>query len=541
MTFAGPVTSETAKKVAMSFLLRNNPSFSGESNVVVIPHGEPVVTDYIVLIGSRGWVWIAGDDRVEPILGFGLENNFDMDMTDHYPFKSFFSKYRKQITEIIQDNNSPKNESWSLLLEGKATKSAQSSVEPFIPARFNQSSGWNAFCPEDEDGSGGHAYAGCVAVSMAQAMSYYAYPSIGDGYHSYADKTYGTQIADFANTDYHWDLMIMTQADDYNALLLYHCGVSVDMSYGADGSGAYTSNVAGAMRTYFKYAPSAQYVKRSSYSDEEWFSMMRSELDATRPVIYSGDGDDGEAGHAFDLDGYKGDYFHVNWGYSGSMNGYYTLDNLLINDNNFSFNSEAVIGIIPSERFNDTMYPPTDITLSSMEVEKDLPVGSYVGKVSVTDKTPDDTFSYICYGAPLVAGGFKESDFYIENDSLKTKVVFDLNKKSQSSLTIQVADNGGNTFQKAFIIKVVVGSDVEKFVLDERLKVFPNPSDGGFYVVYNGEENRILKLFNVVGQVVLEKQIQPGRNVVDIKKEPKGLYFLKVENEPFGSIKLIKR
>ncbi|WP_329905580.1 C10 family peptidase [Porphyromonas pogonae] len=52
--------------------------------------------------------------------------------------------------------------------------------------------------------------------------------------------------------------------------------------------------------------------------------MVKSELDAGRPVQYAGMGREG--GHSFVCYGYKTDgYFHFNWGWGGKLYGYFKL------------------------------------------------------------------------------------------------------------------------------------------------------------------------------------------------------------------------
>jgi len=239
-------------------------------------------------------------------------------------------------------------------------------VDPFIAVNWNQSSGWNRFCPEDEEGPGGHVYVGCVAVSMAQAMSVYEYPVRPQGVKSYVHPDYGSIGVNYDLADpYEWDQMSATSSDDYNAILLYHCAVAVEMDFGADGSGAYVTTAAGAMVQYFNYSNNLSFEDR--YTDNEaWVAALAGELEAGRPIVYRGNPDDGTAGHAWNLDGYYAsnsvDYFHMNFGWSGSQNGYYTLDLINPGSNDFSSNQGAILGIIPPAS------TPYDITLSELSV-----------------------------------------------------------------------------------------------------------------------------------------------------------------------------
>ena len=102
---------------------------------------------------------------------------------------------------------------------------------------WDQGNPWNDMCPEDSEGPGGNAWAGCVAVAMSQIMKYWEHPSTGSGSYSYTYSDYGLIEADF-NISYDWEGMLDTTPTQASSLLLYHAGVSVGMNYGSDGSGA---------------------------------------------------------------------------------------------------------------------------------------------------------------------------------------------------------------------------------------------------------------------------------------------------------------
>ena len=177
----------------------------------------------------------------------------------------------------------------------------------------------------------------------------------GHGSHSYNHSTYGIQEANFGATTYNWEIMPISlgyQANDAAkavALLMYHCGVSVNMNFGPDGSGAYSKDVETALRKYFGYC-SAVYKERSQFSEDEWIAMLKSELDKSQPVYFSGTSDYG-GGHAIVCDGYdENDYFSFNLGWSGSGNDFYN-----INDVAGYHNNEAIVmNIKPLEINSDS-------------------------------------------------------------------------------------------------------------------------------------------------------------------------------------------
>jgi hypothetical protein len=192
---------------------------------------------------------------------------------------------------------------------------------------------------------------GCVATAMVQIMDYWRYPLQGSGSHSYYIYPYGTQSVNFGETYYDFNAM-QDEIDNDNpweiAKISYHAAVSVDMDFGPDGSSASLGDVPYALETYFNYDNSCQYVQRSSYNFAVWQNMMQDELDNLCPINYVGYRP--EVGHSFVCDGYEGDdYYHFNFGWSGSENGFYSLNDL----NGFNSYQAMVYHIYPE----DPAYP----------------------------------------------------------------------------------------------------------------------------------------------------------------------------------------
>ena len=224
-------------------------------------------------------------------------------------------------------------------------------VSPLTQTLWNQDFPYNYYAPEcDNYWIGNHCYAGCVACAMSQIMKYWDHPVHGHGSHTYTHGTYGVQSANFGATAYNWSIMpnsLGYQVDDAAlavALLMYHCGVSVNMNFGPSGSGAYSPDVETAFRQYFGYC-AASYRQRSSYSEEEWIELIKNDLDKAQPLYFSGTSDSG-GGHAIVCDGYdNNDYFSFNLGWSGSGNGFYSINDVA----GYNNNEAVVLNIKPVE------------------------------------------------------------------------------------------------------------------------------------------------------------------------------------------------
>lgn len=166
--------------------------------------------------------------------------------------------------------------------------------------------------------------------------------------------------ADFEHTRYDWDNMPMSY-DSYTtaqaeavSLLMRHAGIAVEMYYAAESSGARQSLVPGALTQHFRYAATTHLVSAADYDAATWEKMMRSEIDADRPVIYTGESTMGRGSHGFVLDGYRDNLFHFNFGWNGSGNGYFAISAFSSTSTAFEFanQQQAVIGIKPLREDN---------------------------------------------------------------------------------------------------------------------------------------------------------------------------------------------
>lgn len=351
-SFGVPINSKTASEVAKNFYFQRIIQFQNlEYQNIIIESEFQIKKDnqvaiYIFNIKNHGFIMISGDDAAIPVIAYDFENQYSTE-NQSPAFIDWIEVYAKQIQEIWKNNLQSDRHIDSLWNSFKEVNSHKftsfngKTQAPLLISNWDQGAKYNAQCPADQFGPGGHAYAGCVAVAMAQIMYYYKYPSQGNSSYSFYDQNYGLLSANFGNTNYKWNEMANQMPTDGNfeiAQLLYHCGVSVDMNYTASGSGAWSNNVVSALKDYFYYDNSITIENKSSYTDSQWSTMIINNLDNKIPLYYHGYPAAGGAGHAFNLDGYQGnDYFHFNWGWSGSYNGYFYLNNL--NPGNYDFAS----------------------------------------------------------------------------------------------------------------------------------------------------------------------------------------------------------
>ena len=362
---ANPVDQATATVVAAKFMGTNDLHLSA-----TYPTDNNIAAFY-VFNTADGFVIVSADDCETPIIGYSHNGHFDPNnvpiQMEGY-LQDFIVRIQYGIENHIETDEATAKQ-WEMvkttgkLNDSKSTKA----VAPLLTDKWNQGCLYNSLCPT-MSGPCSHAEVGCVAVAMAQIMRYWSYPTTGWGSHSYTNAG-ATLSADFGNTTYDWEHMPDSLTENSSEAeieavatllyhLLYHCGVSVEMNYSPNGSNSNSSKIPDALIRYFYYSKHIHREKRSDFSDEEWLSLLKSNLDLQRPVQYSGFGVG--IGHAFVCDGYdENDLLHFNWGWGGNANGYFALGSLYPNGNNLNNNNYAIFGIIPQ-------YEPYVVEASSI-------------------------------------------------------------------------------------------------------------------------------------------------------------------------------
>ena len=347
------VNESVAKRIGANFISNKTRNEKSQLNLFHVEKGydgQPNL--YIYNVEGGGFVIVSASKNMKPVLAYSVRHSYDGEIPETAWY--FIENYSKNV-DYCDENDvmmAGADVEWNLL-ENNELPAAKNSktVNPMIQTLWNQDYPYNYYAPECYNyWTGNHCYAGCVACAMSQIMKYWDHPVHGQGSHSYVHGTYGEQSANFGATTYNWAIMPNSLGSQANeaakavALLMYHCGVSVNMNFGPDGSGAYSKDVETAMRLYFGYC-AASYQERSKYTEEEWIALLKSELDKSQPVYFSGTSDSG-GGHAIVCDGYDAyDYFSFNLGWSGSGNDYYSINDVA----GYHNNEAAVVNIFPLE------------------------------------------------------------------------------------------------------------------------------------------------------------------------------------------------
>lgn len=283
--------------------------------------GQPAT--YVFEQANGGYMLLAADDAVAPVLGYSDEGNFDKDnIPDN--MRWWLGQYAQEIAYARANG---------VKYEAPAKAAAMTAIAPLCTTKWNQMAPYNNLCPVS-NANGQRAVTGCVATAMAQLMKYHNYPAVGEGQKSNTTAGFPTTTINFAKWPLDWDNMLDTYTANSGekeklavAQLMVACGVSVEMNYGTDASGAVSAMVAQALIKYFKYDEGCRFINRDYFPMSEWKQMAWNELKTVGPVLYAGTSSEG--GHCFIVDGYDGqDYFHLNWGWGGMSDGYFLLSAL---------------------------------------------------------------------------------------------------------------------------------------------------------------------------------------------------------------------
>jgi PKD repeat protein len=346
---AAPVSKETAKQVAINYYSNYAAEKTTDFSVkeVFTSTEKGITTYYTFVFNAGGFVMVAADDAVLPVLGYSTTSEFRQD-SENPAANEWFASYNEQITKIVEQktSNSSTLPKWNDILNNNFPKSSKA-VTPLIESLWGQSGGWDDYVPAGTP-------VGCVATAAAMVMKYHEHPTTGVGWHEYTHPSYGVQSANFFETTYDWANMPNTYGTDASAILSYHLGVAVNMNYAPSGSGAQTRDLSFVLANYFKYDQNINFAELADYTATEWENLLKAELDAARPMIYSGSGSAG--GHAFICDGYNdSDLFHFNWGWSGFENGYFAIGSLNTASGDFNATNGVVYNITPAATGEEEM------------------------------------------------------------------------------------------------------------------------------------------------------------------------------------------
>lgn len=587
---AKPVDVQTAKKAGYHFLvdnMRGSQVNADEMRLAYTAHSnaaQPVNFFYVFNVNANAFVMVSVDDQVVPVFGYSTESAFDANNIPETAV-DWFNNYSDQIQYVIEHNIPATGEitsKWNYLLTapdnntgGKTTVSGT----PLVFTTWNQDPYYNDMCPLDVS-SNQKTVTGCVATAMAQIMKYWNYPATGTGTYSYSQSPYGNLSANFGATTYQWGAMpnALGAPNTAVATLMYHLGVSVNMHYGtasSGGSGAYVTQASSpltncaeyALKTYFGYDANLHGINRAAFSDLGWINTLKIEIDNLRPVLYSGFGNAG--GHAWVADAYdNNDFFHINWGWGGVSNGYYSVDAmnppaLGSGGGNGGFNNyqTAIIGIQPpASSMAPDAYEVNNITAQAYN----LPVSFASGTAHITTagSTIHSTNDVDYYSITLPAGdNYEITPRLHDSANSGNGQTYSLNAKFAVSgngggfwsadfddvLSSSITFNGGGVyifrvmpkyagFMGSYLLDITVqraATGVADVNTQAEVSVYPNPASGYLNIDLKGIGGKaVVNVVDMQGRQLIE-HIYTGNQLVNMPLNglSNGLYFVRIQTD----------
>jgi len=332
----------TAKDIAKSFLNSSPNSQRRVGAAIEFSVAEETENYYALNRPDEGFVIVASDDAIpNPIIGYS--DNGSIDAGNMSPaLRAWLNGISEQI-EYVRKNPS------STAKRVRKAPVERQEITPMLKSTWGQGYPYNMECI----GEINYYATGCVATAMAQIMYYHKWPNKGNGSHSYIMGEEENSVLierDYSQSEYDWNIMandyIHNRSDESKnavARLMADAGTSVSMEYGYNESGAYSGCVPAALFKYFSYSGDAKLYTKDSMTVEQWEDSIYTSLQKYGPVFYCGKS--ATVNHAFVCDGYQNGYYHFNFGWKGSGDGYYLLDATGVNS--YSNNQEAIINIHP--------------------------------------------------------------------------------------------------------------------------------------------------------------------------------------------------
>ena len=447
------ITQWQAQQQAYSFWGKQMPQ-KAKAKSRTATTASPSDAYYVFNNDAGGFVIIAGDDAVAPVLGYTSTGSFD---AENLPdgLKDLLKSYERQIA-ALGDN---------YVANQTATRAAFTGEKLLKTAEWDQNVPFNKYTPSNY-------VTGCVATAGAIVMKHHGYPAKGTGSHSYTWNG-KTLTANFEHT-YDWTSMpakydgTNDAAFDGVARLMADLGVAVEMQYNKDGSGAYIGNLVTALQKHFGYSKLSHLMAIEDVGAEAWNGRLRDEIDANRPVLYAASDPTG-GGHAFVIDGYKDESFSVNWGWGGYCDGFYQIGALNPESagkptgDKYNVGQSAVFGMEPSDgtekvssmgfltnvgRLKVLNMNITDVKKGQNGVIFCAPIGntgdqSYTGEVAVALMNAKGEMREIVTSSPLTVVNLAAGSYY---PSLSFSFVSTVDAEPGDYLAIVAKEEGSSEY-----------------------------------------------------------------------------------------------
>ena len=360
------VSQDQAKKIADCVLAGKSgrsmtTRYTSSREVLTTKEGEAPAF-HIFNGADGGFVIVAGDDCVAPVIGYSDTGSF---ITENMPenLAGWLDMWSGIINAMRADGytlGKDVEKEWKAFESG-ALPTKDGNEKVLGTAKWDQGRPYNLLCPDFLGrGESTRCLTGCTATALAIIMRYHMWPDCGVGKldtYSFRDDNGKTRTVQGFNLGHKYDWANMPlkytgrESDAQNnavARLMYDVGVMLESMYNPEGTGSYLDLVADGAINHFKFDKSASYKRYESYKNS-WLQMIKDNIDNVGPVDYAAQDANGNGGHSFVIDGYRGDEVHINWGWSGSCDGFFTIPNFNPSSYKFTESHRAVFNLMKDQ------------------------------------------------------------------------------------------------------------------------------------------------------------------------------------------------
>lgn len=350
------VSEEFTCKIADNFFSQKGVAKGFISSTVNCQSGNQTVA-YVHNFSQGGWVMVAADDAIEPIVAYNYDNTYALDTTDDIQ-ASIFKGLSDRIKHLSK-SSTRKSEKWSILSKkpypSNTLRVASSTVsyrnllvnDKRAAILWNQSTFYNSLCPVID---GKHCLTGCVPTAAGMIMYMWQWP-----------ERYPREDVD-GDVAIEWDKMEgkLTDENQHVALLLASIGKHTEVEYGVDSTFGNISKVEQTLRDYgyltIMEDPYVSSAEKAEAAQEELVTLIRSEIKQGRPVLFSGSSARTPSGHSFvvcGIDDEHEEYFYCNLGWGGRNNAFYNFSDRGNEDLPYLEKSRFIHHIMPIHSSND--------------------------------------------------------------------------------------------------------------------------------------------------------------------------------------------
>ncbi|MBN2663346.1 MAG: C10 family peptidase [Bacteroidales bacterium] len=266
--------------------------------------------------------------------------------------------------------------------------------------------------------------------------------------------------------------------------------------------------------------------KRQYYFQKKWIKLIKDELDLGHPILYAAlDEKITEGSHAFIIDGYKGDLFHINWGWGeNNSNSYFSLNDFTGGNTTYNFKERMITNIYPTNiddycdksidlghyYFNESLYGKP-LKWQAIPIGANLHTADTTWPVQYRTITSNDDIVYMAYNSIVLRQGFSVKQggrfhAYLTNCPFETKFFADSLKRPINSLSNQI--------------------------IEPVLSISPNPLSSTAQISYflPQKTNYSIEIYDIFGKKL--KQVEQGHKTkgnyqcyINLSDLQNGLYF----------------